>query len=91
VKKAKEGKTARKIIRRKDGAGAVVISETEFQGKHYVDIRYNYQCKDTDELKPTKKGVSLTYAEFVKLQQIAKKLLADEAFMENVERYQDEQ
>ena len=77
-----------KVLKRKKGA--VVISETEFNGKHYVDIRYNYEDKESGELKPTKKGVALSYREFIKLFRLIKECKTDEAFMENLEKFKDE-
>ena len=77
-----------KVLKRKKGA--VVISETEFNGKHYVDIRYNYEDKESGELKPTRKGISLTYKEFAKLSKVIKAFRDDDEFMENFEAYKDE-
>jgi hypothetical protein len=77
-----------KVFKRK--GGAIILKETEFQGKHYVDIRYHYEDKDSGDLKPTQKGVSLTYREFVKLFRAIKEFKADEQFMENLEAYKDE-
>ena len=77
-----------KVMKRK--GGAVIIKETEFQGKHYVDIRYHYEDKTSGDLKPTQKGVSLTYREFVKLFRFIKECKNDEQFMENLEAFKDE-
>ena len=48
---------ARTVIE-KNSRESVVVSETEYKGNKYVDVRVFY--KDTDgNLKPTRKGVSL--------------------------------
>ena len=48
---------ARSVIE-KNSRESVVVSETEYKGNKYVDVRVFY--KDTDgTLKPTRKGVSL--------------------------------
>jgi len=48
---------ARTVIE-KNSRESVVVSETEYKGNKYVDVRVFY--KDTDgSLKPTRKGVSL--------------------------------
>lgn len=48
---------ARSVIE-KNSRESIVVSETEYKGNKYVDVRVFY--KDTDgSLKPTRKGVSL--------------------------------
>ena len=48
---------ARTVIE-KNSRESIVVSETEYKGSKYVDVRVFY--KDTDgSLKPTRKGVSL--------------------------------
>jgi hypothetical protein len=48
---------ARSVIE-KNSRESIVVSETEYKGNKYVDVRVFY--KDTDgTLKPTRKGVSL--------------------------------
>ena len=48
---------ARTVIE-KNSRESVVVSETEYKGNKYVDVRVFY--KDTDgTLKPTRKGVSI--------------------------------
>ena len=48
---------ARTVIE-KNSRESVVVSETEYKGNKYVDVRVFY--KDTDgSLKPTRKGVSV--------------------------------
>ena len=48
---------ARTVIE-KNSRERIVVSETEYKGNKYVDVRVFY--KDTDgSLKPTRKGVSL--------------------------------
>jgi hypothetical protein len=77
-----------KVLARK--GGAVKITETEFQDRHYIDIRYHYESKDGGELLPTKKGVMLTYKEFMQLAKFAKECRNDEDFMERYEEYKSE-
>ena len=40
------------------------VSFTEFKGKKYLDIRKWYLDKKSDEIKPTKKGISLSHVQF---------------------------
>ena len=48
---------ARTVIE-KNSRESIVVSETEYKGNKYVDVRVFY--KDTDgSLKPTRKGVSI--------------------------------
>lgn len=77
-----------KVLKRK--GGAIIIKETEFKDRHYIDIRYHYEDKESGELKPTKKGVALSYREFIKLFRLIKECKTDEAFMENLEKFKDE-
>ena len=52
-----ENNVARTVIE-KNSRESFVVSETEYKGNKYVDIRVFY--KDTDStLKPTRKGVSI--------------------------------
>ena len=53
----KENNVARTVIE-KNSRESIVVSETEYKGNKYVDVRVFY--KDTDgSLKPTRKGVSV--------------------------------
>ena len=48
----------RRTVIEKNSRESFVVSETEYKGNKYVDVRVFY--KDTDgTLKPTRKGVSL--------------------------------
>lgn len=76
----------RKIERKN---GCILIQETEFKEKHYIDIRQFYLDKD-GEFKPTQKGISLTYKEFSKFLKILKEMKNDEQFLENYENYKSE-
>ena len=51
---------ADKIIKeiQKNKTETIVISEKEFRGNNYIDIRVFYR-DDSEELKPTKKGVMI--------------------------------
>ena len=49
-------KTIREI--QKNKTETIVISEKEFRGNNYIDIRVFYR-DDSEELKPTKKGVMI--------------------------------
>ncbi|KAJ3326588.1 hypothetical protein HDU91_004605, partial [Kappamyces sp. JEL0680] len=40
------------------------VSVSEFQGKPRLDLRNFYKDKDTDVLKPTQKGISLSVEEW---------------------------
>lgn len=55
----KENNVARTVIE-KNSRESIVVSETEYKGNKYVDVRVFY--KDTDStLKPTRKGVSFRH------------------------------
>lgn len=41
------------------GSGVIRIQINEFKGKEYLDIRKFYKDLDTEELKPTRKGISM--------------------------------
>ena len=41
------------------GSGIIRVQISEFEGKKYLDIRKFYLDKETDEYKPTRKGISL--------------------------------
>lgn len=43
----------------KTGRGIIRIQKTEFKGKEYIDIRKFYQDNETEEWKPTRKGISV--------------------------------
>ena len=49
----------------------LVISLSEYKGRRIVDIRKYYTDKDSKELVPTKKGLSLTLGTFNALEEIA--------------------
>ena len=51
---------ADKIIKeiQKNKTETIVISEKEFRGNEYIDIRVFYR-DDNEDLKPTKKGVMI--------------------------------
>ena len=49
-------KTIKEIPKNK--TETIVISEKEFRGNEYIDIRVFYK-DDNEELKPTKKGVMI--------------------------------
>lgn len=40
------------------------VTISQFKGQHYVDIREYYEDKETKELKPGKKGISLPVEQF---------------------------
>ena len=55
----KENNVARTVIE-KNSRESIVVSETEYKGNKYVDVRVFY--KDIDStLKPTRKGVSFRH------------------------------
>ena len=45
----------------KNSRESVVVSNTEYKGNKYVDIRVFYKNGPDDELKPTRKGVSIRH------------------------------
>ena len=50
----------RRTVIEKNSRESIVVSETEYKGNKYVDVRVFY--KDTDgSLKPTRKGVSVRH------------------------------
>ena len=61
----KENNMARTVIE-KNSRESIVVSETEYKGSKYVDVRVFY--KDTDgNLKPTRNGVSIRHAKVTEL------------------------
>ena len=66
---------ARTVIE-KNSRESIVVSETEYKGNKYVDVRVFY--KDTDgSLKPTRKGVS------VRPEKVAELVAALSAFVDD--------
>ena len=60
----------------KNSRESIVVSETEYKGNKYVDVRVFY--KDTDgSLKPTRKGVS------VRPEKVAELVAALSAFVDD--------
>ena len=49
---------ARTVIE-KNSRESVVVSETEYKGNKYVDVRVFYKDGPEETLKPTRKGVSI--------------------------------
>lgn len=45
----------------------LIIQEREYQGKKYVDFRIWFNTKENPELKPTKKGFTLSPEKFEEL------------------------
>jgi|TARA_R110000824_G_scaffold67055_3_gene173709 hypothetical protein len=71
----KENIMERTVIE-KNSRESVVVSETEYKGNKYVDVRVFY--KDTDgSLKPTRKGVS------VRPEKVAELVAALSAFVDD--------
>lgn len=71
-------------------SGAVIIKEVEFKDKHYIDLRFFYTDKKDGELKPSRKGISLSYREFTKLATFIKECKSDESFLKNLQLYKNE-
>ncbi len=46
----------------------VRISLTEFKGKKLIDIRVYYQPEGEEEMRPTKKGITISPEKFPELQ-----------------------
>jgi len=55
-------------ISKENGNDQVICQQTEFNGKEYVDVRFWYKDKETEEMKPTKKGCMMRPSEFVEFQ-----------------------
>ena len=71
----KENNMDRTVIE-KNSRESIVVSETEYKGNKYVDVRVFY--KDTDgSLKPTRKGVS------VRPEKVAELVAALSAFVDD--------
>ena len=49
---------ARTVIE-KNSRESIVVSETEYKGNKYVDVRVFYKDGPEETLKPTRKGVSI--------------------------------
>ena len=49
----------KRTVIEKNSRESIVVSNTEYKGNKYVDIRVFYKDGPDDELKPTRKGVSL--------------------------------
>lgn len=45
------------VIEKASGRGAIVVKPTEFKGAVYVDVRNYYKAGESEELKPTQKGI----------------------------------
>ncbi len=61
----------------------ILFSLTEFKGKSYADVRVYYE-DDEGELKPTKKGITITldrFAEFKKNLQALEEFLSAEGHL----------
>lgn len=41
------------------GKDTVLVHKNKLKGKEYISIRLHYTDKDSNELKPTKKGITL--------------------------------
>jgi len=44
----------------KNNTEKFVIEAKEFKGRNFVDVRIYYLDKESDDWKPTKKGITLT-------------------------------
>ena len=61
-----------RAVFRKNSREFLVIAESEYQGREYIDIRSHY-VNDKGELSPTRKGITLSPA---KLNEFAASLSA---------------
>ena len=50
-----------RVVFRKNGRDFLVIAESEYQGRKYIDIRSHY-VKDKGDLAPTRKGITISPA-----------------------------
>ena len=61
----------------KNAREKIVIAETEYEGYDLIDVRVHY-LDEADELKPTKKGISMqrdSFSEFAEaVQEVSEKL-----------------
>ncbi|MBW1679676.1 MAG: transcriptional coactivator p15/PC4 family protein [Deltaproteobacteria bacterium] len=57
----------------------VRVSLTEFKGKELIDLRIYYQPEDIEEMRPTKKGITISTEKFPELK---KAILALEKTLE---------
>ena len=55
---AQETPTGERAVFRKNSREFLVIAESEYQGREYIDIRSHY-VNDKGELSPTRKGITL--------------------------------
>ena len=69
---AQEAPTSERAVFRKNSREVLVIAESEYQGREYIDIRSHY-VNDKGELSPTRKGITLSPA---KLNEFAASLSA---------------
>ena len=73
MSEAKEVPTVgERAVFRKNGRDFLVIAESEYQGRKYIDIRSHY-VNDKGDLAPTRKGITLSPA---KLHEFAASLSA---------------
>lgn len=76
-KKEKKEGLEFKVLRRNSG-GVSIDTTVEFNGKPYVDIRYMYSPKGSDDLLPTRKGIMLTHTEFRAIAKMYEAMQQDE-------------
>ena len=69
---AQETPTGERAVFRKNSREFLVIAESEYQGREYIDIRSHY-VNDKGQLSPTRKGITLSPA---KLNEFAASLSA---------------
>ena len=84
--KNKKDDLERKVMRRKSG-GVSVDTTVEFNGKQYVDIRYMYSPKGSDDLLPTRKGIMLTHTEFRNIAKMYEAIQKDEKLAAKHKKY----
>ena len=62
----KENNVTRTVIE-KNSRESIVVSETEYKGNKYVDVRVFYKDGPEETLKPTRKGVSVRHEQLDEL------------------------
>ena len=72
-----------RVVFRKNGRDFLVIAESEYQGRKYIDIRSHY-VNDKGDLSPTRKGITISPA---KLNEFAASL---SAFAQELEMKEDD-
>jgi len=52
------------------GKDEIRVSLAEFQGSRFIDVRVYYHHKDSDEWRPTKKGIAVSPGKLAELREL---------------------